>query len=325
MVYSHNQQPTPLGTRLPAMLLARIYHLAITYPRAIPLDSTNRQQLCPPLLKTSAYIRSHFLPAFLETNTFTLRRASLCRRAENNTNPALTIPMHHRVHIRRLLILIYTGARECVKLELRHPHRNASQARRIPWWEQDRRRPKQQQQQQICPFCDPATFPPLLAVFPRLRGVTVDVAANRESGLVWRAFCKAAVQKNRSVWVACTGIGEGVLQNEAMSFGMKIRIEDGKLKSEAAHLYCWLNVCLTENGSPVDDMYGRQSWCKRMLTLTEDNIKPKQPLALRWDTCHWYETERCNPRQCLRHNADLSPSPCWPWDFVTPWNWALRV
>jgi hypothetical protein len=38
------------------------------------------------------------------------------------------------------------------------------------------------------------------------------------------------VQKNRSVWVACTGIGEGVLQNEGMCFGMKIRIEDGKLK-----------------------------------------------------------------------------------------------
>jgi hypothetical protein len=70
----------------------------------------------------------------------------------------------------------------------------------------------------------------LLAVFPRLRGVTVDVAANRDSGLVWRAFCKAVVREKRRVWVVCTGVGEGVLFSEEKRLGMKVRIVDGKLR-----------------------------------------------------------------------------------------------
>jgi hypothetical protein len=258
---------------------------------------------------------------------------------------------------------------------------------------------QQQQQHQSCPFCDPARFPPLMAVFPRLRRVSVDVAANRESGLVWRAFCKAAVQNNSRVWVACTGVGEGVLQDEERNFGMKICIVDGRLKrvweivrrlereevrgfvedgmqsdgvreamrvfervadgllrlfwfydahgravdhrstraeagslavggedeygassgkdkeSQAAHCYHWLNAVLTENGSPVDNLYSRQESPSRIearrraadderkqrtFVLPEDTGKPNRPLTLRW-TCH---------RTC---------------DFLTPLNWALRV
>jgi len=70
----------------------------------------------------------------------------------------------------------------------------------------------------------------LLAVFPRLREVTIDVTASREAGLVWQEFCKAAVLNHGRVWVACTGIEQGVLQNSKRNFGMEICIVDGKLK-----------------------------------------------------------------------------------------------
>ena len=58
----------------------------------------------------------------------------------------------------------------------------------------------------------------------------VDVAANRDSGLAWSASCKAAVQKKARLWMACTGIGEGVLMSEQKRLGMKVKIVDGKVK-----------------------------------------------------------------------------------------------
>lgn len=112
---------------------------------------------------------------------------------------------------------------------LEHSRRSTLQELRASFIDRVRN-PKQQQQQQSCPFCDPSTFPPLLAVFPRLRGVTVDVAANRDSGLIWKAFCKATVREKRRVWVVCTGIGEGVLLSEEKRLGMKVRIVDGKVR-----------------------------------------------------------------------------------------------
>lgn len=224
MEYSNQQPPTPLGTRLPTAILMRIYRLAITFPAAIPLDTT--KSIYPPLLQTSSAIRSRLLPTYFETNTFTLRRASLCKRGENSRNPAL-MPMEHRVHLKTLHLSTYNGARECMNLSLGHAHRNALQVRASC---RDRRRRKPQEQQQSCPFCDPSDFPPLLAVFPRLRRVTVDVAASRDSGLIWRAFCKAAVDNEIPIWVACTDVGEGVLQHEERKLGMQVKIVDGKLQ-----------------------------------------------------------------------------------------------
>ena len=40
---------------------------------------------------------------------------------------------------------------------------------------------------------------------------------------------------------------------------------------------------------------------QRTFVLPKETGKPNRPLALRWDTCHW------------------------PWEFLTPLNWALRV
>lgn len=224
---SQKQPPTPYGIRLPAAILTRIYRLAITYPSAIPLGSTRRKPLYSPLLQTSSQIRSRFLPAFFEINIFTIRRASLCKRAENRKNPSV-IPMSHRVHIRQLQLLTYTGASECMNPALEHPHRSSLLGRRVSCRLTKRR--SKQKQQESCRFCDPSTFPPLLGVFTRLRSITVDVAANRDSGLAWRAFCKAAVRDKRRVWVACTGIGKGVLVSEEKRLGMKIRIVDGKVR-----------------------------------------------------------------------------------------------
>lgn len=228
MDYINQPPPTPFGTRLPAAILTRIYHLAITYPSAIPLDSTRREPFYPPLLQTSSQIRSRFLPAFFETNTFTIRRASLCKRAENRKNPAL-MPMSHRVHVRQLQLVTYDGDSECLKYVPGDSHCGMLLVKRASC-RLTKRRPKQKQQQQSCSFCNSSTFPPLLAVFPRLRVVTVDVAANRDSGLAWRAFCKATVRDKRRVWVAYTGIGEGVLVSEERRLGMKIRIVDGKMR-----------------------------------------------------------------------------------------------
>jgi hypothetical protein len=59
--------------------------------------------------------------------------------------------------------------------------------------------------------------------------VTVDVAANRDSGLVWEAFCEHAVRKKRRVWVVCTGVGEGVLMSGERRLGFKVRIVDRKI------------------------------------------------------------------------------------------------
>jgi len=164
MNYINNRPPTPLGTRLPAAILTRIYYLAITYPSAIPLNPTRRQPLYPPLLQTSSHIRSRFLPALFETNTFTLRRASLCKRAENNDNPAL-MPMHHRVHIRTLILETYNSACECTNLAPGQPQRHDVQSKRASFIN-IKRRLRQSKQQQSCPFCDPSTFPPLQAIFP---------------------------------------------------------------------------------------------------------------------------------------------------------------
>jgi hypothetical protein len=205
MGYTSQQPPTPFDTRLPAATLTRIYRLAITYPSAISLDSTGRKPLYPPLLSTSSQIRSRFLPAFFESNTFTIRRASLCKRAENKKNPAL-MPVSHRVHIRHLQLLTYNGDSECINPARGDSHRSTLLGKRASRIDGIRRRLKrqqwqqqQQQKQQCCPFCDPSTFPPLLATFPRFRVVTVDVATNHDSGLVWRAFCKATVRKKRRV------------------------------------------------------------------------------------------------------------------------------
>ena len=228
MDYINHQPPTPLGTRLPAAILTRIYYLAITYPSAIPLGSTRRQPLYPPLLQTSSHIRSRFLPAFFETNTFTLRRSSLCKRAENNDNPALML-IHHRVYIRTLILETYNGACECINFAPGQPQRHDVQSKRASCIDVVKRRPTPKQQQS-CPFCDPSTFPPLQAIFPRLRSVTVDVAANRDSGLVWEAFCKDVVRKKRRIWVAYTGVGEGVLMSGERRFGVKVMIVDGKIR-----------------------------------------------------------------------------------------------
>lgn len=138
------------------------------------------------------------------------------------------MPMSHRVHIRQLQLVTYNGDSECQDLALGDSHRSMLLGKRA-----SRRLTKRQSkrnQQNSCPFCDSSTFPPLLAIFPRLRDVTVDVAVNRDSGLVWRTFCKAAVRNKRRVWVACTGIGEGVVMSEEKKLGMKIVIVDGKVK-----------------------------------------------------------------------------------------------
>lgn len=157
MDYKQQQPPTPLGTRLPAAILTRIYYLVITYPPAIPLDSIRREPFYPPLLQTSSHIRSRFLPAFFETNTFTLRRASLCKRAENKRNPAL-IPMHHRVHIRNFLLSTYTGDSECLNRTLGPSHCHGLQVRRASC--QDIITRPKQKQQHSCPFCNLSTSPP---------------------------------------------------------------------------------------------------------------------------------------------------------------------
>ena len=106
--------------------------------------------------------------------------------------------------------------------------RNALQVKRTPSRrERDRRR---REQRQICPFCDPGSFPPLLAIFPRLRGVTVDAGASWESGVVWKGFCKGVVQGRGRGWVTCTDVGEGVLQGGERRLGMKVTVVDGKLR-----------------------------------------------------------------------------------------------
>lgn len=229
MNFVNNQPPTPLGTCSPAAILTRIYHLAIIYPSALPLDSNRRQPLYPPLLQSSSHIRSRFLPAFFESNTFTLRRSSLCRRAGNKKSPAL-MTTHHRMHIRNLILETYNGAHDCMNLAPGNPQRNDVQPEQGSFIN-FKRRLRQSKQQQSCAFCDPSTFPPLPAILPRLRSVAVDVAANRDSGLVWEAFCEHAVRKKRHVWVTCTGVGEGVLMMSGeRRLGMKVWIVDRKIK-----------------------------------------------------------------------------------------------
>lgn len=332
MDYHHHQPPSPFGTRLPASILAQIYHLAILSQTPIPLDTTRPIQ--PPLLQTSSEIRSRFLPLFFETNTFTLRRASLCSRPEANnlqnrpSRPQLP-PAHHRAYIRHLHLSTYNGARECLNLALGNPHRNnnngaSARLRAL-------RQGKWQRRQESCPFCNPSTFPPLLALFPRLISVTIDVATNRDSGLSWRAFCRSVVQGREPVWVAWVGVGEVELRSEKPGLGLKVKIVDGKLQR------IWERIRKLEPGEVREAVLGRNQSpkVKQVLQISERVAKKLLRLFEVYDRENqstvgsgedgWNIVTRAGARSGIAVPSDLRWDVCyWGKEFTTAWNWALR-
>lgn len=170
----HDQQkPSPLGTRLPAPILTKIYRLAIVSSTPIPLASTTYQTHLPALLQTSSLIRSRFLPIYFERNTFTIRRASLCvstktsAKAKESRLQSLPPSYHHLTSIRHLHLSTYNGVPACLGLEAGNPFRNDGKkkkkhnviATRLKALRQSPSQHFRQQKHACCRFCNPATFP----------------------------------------------------------------------------------------------------------------------------------------------------------------------
>lgn len=338
-----SREPTPFGNRLTEALLDRIYRLAAISDHPISLDSTRSQEIYPPILQTSSHIRHHLLPLFLSENTFSLRRASLCAYQRTNI-PTTTSPPHSdttiarpqqatllpaipppdRAQIRHLQLSPFNGSRLCTNAALGRHHRNTRDHTRLQALRRAFPAKDQQLGKDCCDLCNPFVFPNLLAFFPRLRSVEVDVGVNRDSELCWASFCRAVVQGREPVWVAWVGVGERVLRAEE-GLGLDVRVVDGKWRR------VWKGVRALERGAVEGFVrFGVESVGVTALLRISEGVALKLLALMFWFDCVALFGEGeigggfGGRESCIEWDLRAQNEESWGNEALTAFNWALQ-